>query len=78
MDQITSSLAPRASAKPSVAGVGGDPAGSVTKRCVKQSSRFNRIIPEMACVVRLSNELMTLMVSEFFSFHGVRRSNQGE
>ncbi|RDX42681.1 hypothetical protein K466DRAFT_586426 [Polyporus arcularius HHB13444] len=32
MEQITTSLAPRAATKPSVAGTGGDPAGSVTKR----------------------------------------------
>ena len=32
MEQITSQLAPRASAKPSAGGAGGDPAGSVTKR----------------------------------------------
>jgi hypothetical protein len=59
MEQITSSLAARTAPKSTVSGSGSDAAGSVTKRFFFLEFSYNSLISSG----RLSNELMTLMVS---------------
>jgi len=59
MEQITSSLAVRTAPKSTVSGSGSDAAGSVTKRFFSLNLAYNSLISSG----RLSNELMTLMVS---------------
>ena len=59
MEQITSSLAVRTAPKSTVSGSGSDAAGSVTKRFFLFEFSWNLLISSD----RLSNELMTLMVS---------------
>ena len=61
MEQITSSLAVRTAPKSTVSGSGSDATGSVTKRFFIYLFSCTSLISSD----RLSNELMTLMVSVF-------------
>jgi hypothetical protein len=61
MEQITSSLAARTAPKSTVSGSGSDAAGSVTKRFFSPQNLAATLISSDSD--RLSNELMTLMVS---------------
>jgi hypothetical protein len=62
MEQITTSLAVRTAPKVTVSGSGSDAAGSVTKRFLPLLIP-NRSMLTSSRHARLSNELMTLMVS---------------
>jgi hypothetical protein len=65
MEQITTSLAVRTAQKSTVSGSGSDAAGSVTKRFLPFLSFERNVL--ISHLGRLSNELMTLMVSVLYT-----------